>query len=298
MPFELFRALAVLAEPPVAEAERVAEALELGPMPTAATYTELFVFELYPYASVYLGAEGMMGGEARDRVAGFWRALGETPPPEPDHLSVMLALYAHLVEMEESEPDAVRRAGWRGARRAFLWEHLLSWLPVYLAKLSETAIDPFYRRWAEILIEALRSEAKLVGAQTHLPIHLREAATLGLDDPRGGEVEDFLQSLLAPVRSGMILVRSDLSRAARSLGLGLRLGERRFILKSLFSQDGPGVLEWLAGEADRWVERHRARRDSLGAVALIWEEKALACAHLLIELGRAARLEKGSTHTD
>src|SRR3982751_5490214 len=131
---ELFRALAVLVEPPVAEAARVAEALELGPMPGAATYTELFVFELYPYASVYLGAEGMLGGEARDRVAGFWRALGETPPAEPDHLSLMLALYARLVEMEEHAAVGVRRETWRGARKAFLWEHILSWLPLYLDK--------------------------------------------------------------------------------------------------------------------------------------------------------------------
>ncbi|HVG34706.1 MAG TPA: molecular chaperone TorD family protein [Pyrinomonadaceae bacterium] len=294
---ELFRALAVLAEPPVAEAARVAEALELGPMPGAAAYTELFVFELYPYASAYLGAEGMLGGEARDRVAGFWRALGETPPAEPDHLSVMLALYARLVEMEESERDAVRRAGLRGARRAFLWEHILSWLPVYLTKLSETASDSFYRRWGEILSEALREEAKSLGAQAQLPIHLREAAALGLVDPREGSVEDFLQSLLAPVRSGMILLRSDLSRAARHLRLGLRLGERRFILKALFSQDGAGVLEWLSMEADAWVERHRLQRGSLGAVAVAWEEKAVASANLLKELGRAARLEKGSVRS-
>jgi TorA maturation chaperone TorD len=295
---ELFRALAVLAESPVAEAARVAGALELGPMPDLATYTELFVFELYPYASVYLGAEGMLGGEARDRVAGFWRALGETPPPEPDHLSVMLALYARLVELEESEPDSVRRAGLRGARKAFLWEHILSWLPVYLNKLGETATHPFYRRWGEMLTEALKSEARAVGAQTQLPIHLREATALGLNDPREASVEDFLQSLLAPVRSGMILVRSDLSRAARRLNLGLRLGERKFILKALFSQDAPGVLEWLSVEADSWAERHRLQRGALGAVAITWEEKALACANLLKELGRAARLEKGSVQTD
>lgn len=299
MPLELFRALAVLAEPPVAEAARVAEALELGPMPTADTYTELFVFELYPYASVYLGAEGMLGGEARDRVAGFWRALGETPPAEPDHLSVMLALYARLVEMQESEPDAVRRESWRGARKAFLWEHLLSWLPVYLTKLSETAaVDSFYRRWGDILTLALREEAESMGAQTQLPIHLREATSLGLVDPRAASVEDFLQSLLAPVRSGMILVRSDLSRAARHLGLGLRLGERKFILKALFSQDAPAVLEWLSAEADAWGERHHFQRGALGAVAVAWEEKARACTNLLKELARAARLEKGSSKTD
>jgi TorA maturation chaperone TorD len=283
---ELFRALAVLAETPVSEAAHLADALELGPVPGAAEYTEVFVFELYPYASVYLGAEGMLGGEARDRVAGFWRALGQAPPAEPDHLSVMLALYARLVEMEESESDGARRRGLRGARKAFLWEHLLSWLPVYLAKLERVA-PPFYRKWGEILAQALVEEAETLGEQAMLPAHLRGAP--GPVDPRRGEVGEFLQSLLTPARSGMILVRSDLSRAARRLGLGLRLGERKFILKSLLSQDGASVLDWLAEEADGWVEHHRLYREALGGIAEVWEEKAVATANLLRELRLAAK---------
>ena len=291
---ELFRALAVLAEPPVAETAHVASALGLGPIPGAAEYTELFVFQLYPYASVYLGREGMLGGEARDRVAGFWRAIGETPPVEPDHLSVMLALYARLSEIEEDESDSVRRGGWHGARKAFLWEHLLSWLPVYLDQLCEVACG-FYRSWGEILMQALVAEAKALGEQSRLPLHLRDAP--GLVDPRTGETGDFLQSMLTPVRSGMILARSDLSNAARSLGLGLRLGERKYILKALFGQDGARMLDWLAEEASRWAERHRGRRESLGAVAAVWEEKAVASARLLRELEVAAKAEPPSAFT-
>src|SRR5215218_3620479 len=123
---ELFRALALFAEPVREESMRVAEALELGQPPGESEYTETFVFQLYPYASVYLGAEGMLGGEARDRVAGFWRALRQTPPAEVDHLSTLLAMYARLCEQEDDAADARAREGWRGARRAFLWEHLLS----------------------------------------------------------------------------------------------------------------------------------------------------------------------------
>jgi TorA maturation chaperone TorD len=284
---ELFRALAVLAEPPVAEAAHVADALELGQLPDRAEYTEVFVFQLYPYASVYLGAEGMLGGEARDRIGGFWRVLGEMPPAEPDHLAVMLAFYARLCEMHEDESDEVRRAGWNGARKAFLWEHLLSWLPFYLSKLETVTASPFYRRWGEILSLALLEEARAVGVQEQLSLHLRDAP--GLVDPRRGEVGEFLQSLLAPVRSGMILARSDLSRAARSMGLGLRLGERRFILEALFGQDAAGVLGWLAEEASHWGERCRCYREELGAVASVWEGKALTSAKLLRELELAAK---------
>jgi TorA maturation chaperone TorD len=286
---ELFRALAVLAEPPTVNGARVAEVLELGELPTADEYTELFIFQLYPYASVYLGAEGMIGGEARDRVAGFWRALGQMPPAEPDHLSVMLALYARLVELETGESDAGRRESWHSARKAFLWEHLLSWLPaVYLTKFFSLA-TPFYHRWGVLLMRALLEEASVVGQQERLSLHLREAT--GLIDPRSDNVEDFLQSILTPVRSGMILTRADLTGAARKLGLSVRMGERKFILKSLFAQDAHGIFSWLIEEASLWGERHHNHRGVLKEVAGAWEQRTKACAALLEELKAGMRDE-------
>lgn len=282
---ELFRALAVLAEPQTSESFRLAEALELGPLPDATEYTELFVFQLYPYASVYLGAEGMLGGEARDRVAGFWRALGQTPPIEPDHLSVLLAMYARLVELEEGEGNSLLRASWRRARKAFLWEHLLSWLPAYLTKLHDIAA-PFYCGWGDLLASALLEEAETVGKQEDLSRHLSGAP--GIVDPRDGQVEEFLHSLLAPVRSGMILTRADLIKAARKLGLGSRLGERKFILESLFSQDAAAILSWLTEEVSDWTSRHRFYGKAFGSIAKSWEEKAKATAALLRALEPAA----------
>jgi TorA maturation chaperone TorD len=283
---ELFRALAVLAEPPTKEAARVAQALELVELPSQSEYTDLFVFQLYPYASVYLGREGMLGGDARDLVAGFWRALGQTPPAEADHLSVMLALYARLVELEKDESDAIGRERWRGARKAFLWEHLLSWLPAYLAKVDDIA-TPFYKRWSELLRAALFEEARAVGRQEKLSLHLRES--FGVVDPRDEETGEFLQSLLAPARSGMILVRSDLSRAAHRLKLGLRMGERQFILKTLFSQDADGMLDWLVEEAEDWATRHGRAREILGETAAVWQNKAAATVALLSELKITAK---------
>jgi hypothetical protein len=277
---ELFRALAVLAEPPSPNAEPIADALGLSPLPDVSEYTDIFDFQLYPFASVYLGNEGMLGGEAADRVAGFWRALGQTPPPESDHLSVMLALYAQLIELEESN-DSSNQLRWRAARKAFLWEHLLSWLPVYLSKLTEIA-PPFYKKWSEILQDALFKEARIVGTQELVSLHLRESD--GLVDPRSYEVDEFLQSLLAPARSGMILIRSDLTRAAKHLGLGIRIGERKFIIKSLFGQDAVGTLDWLAEEAAGWAPRHQKNIDTLGETARVWENKAVTTNGLLMEL--------------
>jgi TorA maturation chaperone TorD len=278
---ELFRALAVLAEPPTVEAARLTEALELGAPPAADDYTELFLFQLYPHASVYLGREGMMGGEAVALIAGFWRNLGQVPPAEADHLALMLALYARLAEMEEQESEPVRRASLRALRKAFLWEHLLSWLPCYLSKLSDIA-TPFYKRWGEILMTALLEEAQGLGQQQRLPLALREAPALA--HPREQGFEEFLQSVLTPVRFGGILTRADLIRAARKMGLGLRMGERKFILKTLFAQERDAVFAWLEEETVDWKRRHHQHRERLGEVSGAWEEKTVASAALLAEL--------------
>jgi hypothetical protein len=280
---ELFRALAVLVEPPDRPGvARVAEALGLGEVPEASAYTDVFVFQLYPYASVYVGAEGMLGGEARDRVAGFLRALGHDVPAEPDHLALLLCAYAGLCEAERVEEEGRRRGRVRGARRALLWEHLLSWLPVYLDKVGRVA-PRFYRRWAETLRAALDAEAKELGIQAELPLHLREAPALA--DPRESSSEEFLKSLLAPARSGLVLVREDLARAARELGTGVRAGERLFALRSLVGQDAAGTLDWLAREAESWHALHQRRLAAHGPVAEWWAARAASTASLLGELG-------------
>jgi hypothetical protein len=280
---ELLRTLATLAEPPSPEHEPLAALLELGPVPDRGAFTDLFELQLYPYASFYLGAEGMLGGEARDLIAGFWRALGEPPPAEPDHLSTMLALQTHLAELETTA-EPTTREGWRRARRAWLWEHLLSWLPAFCDKAA--AIAPsYYRRWAALLAAALVEEAALVGGQDRLSLHLRQAPEMA--DPRRDGGEEFLAALLTPARSGVILVRSDLERAARELGLGCRAGERRFALRALLSQDADRVLGWLASMAHAAARSH-GELEPRGEWTRFWAERAAASAELLDTLARSA----------
>lgn len=274
----------MVAEPPGPGADRVADLLELPGRADSVDYTDLFVLQLWPYASIYVGAEGKLGGEAKDRVAGFWRALRLTPPAEPDHLAVLLALYATLADSEAAEPDPARRQLRRRSRQALLWEHLLSWLPAYLAKLEEIA-SPFYRAWSEVLREALIAEARTLGLPDQLPLHLREAPML--PDPQPDGAEAFLAGLLTPVRAGMVLVRDDLARAARELGLGLRQGERTYVLTALLGQEPAATLKWLADEAGRWVSLHASMPDELEPVRGFWTRRAQASAQLITSLSLA-----------
>lgn len=282
---ELYRALGALVEAPTPEHARLARLLELPGEPEASEHTALFVLNLYPYASVHLGNEGMLGGEARDRVAGFWRAVGLTPPAEPDHLGALLGLLAALEERESGAPDAAQGALAAQARSALLREHLLPWVPAWLRRVRELG-GPFYAAWASILGEALGEERRRGSGATArgLSAHLRDAEPL--PDPRAGEDgagEAFLRALLAPARSGMILARHDLARASRELGLGVRLGERAYVLKALLAQDAPGTLRWLAVEARRQGEAVESEPND-PQITEFWRERAQAASILLDEL--------------
>ena len=278
---ELFRALGAACEPPEAAHGPLATALGLPPPPDQSAYTACFLFQLYPFASVYLGAEGMLGGEARDRVAGFWRAIGLAPPPEPDHLPTLLGLYAELSDHEAAERDPLRRSGLRAARRALLWEHLVSWLPPYLDRVGEIA-HGYYKAWAALLRDALSEEVASLGAMpAQLPLHLREAPP-----PPGvaaiTSLDELLSAVLTPVRSGMILVRADLKRAGSELGFGTRAGERRFMLRGLMEAEPKGTIRWLEAEARRAAARHAL--DDTSRVSAYWAERAEASAHCLSAL--------------
>ena len=280
---ELLRALAYLSEPPTPAHAKPANALGLGPLPDAAEYTDCFLLQFHPYASIYLGPEGMMGGVARDRIAGFWRALSLDPPTEPDHLTIMLALYASLVEQETSSAEPATRQAWRNARKAYLWEHLLTWLPPYLFRMQEIGPE-FYRRWAALTREVLLAEGETVGTPERQSLHFREAPAL--PSVEALDLDDIVSWVLAPIHSGMILLRSDLLAGGYSLGLGLRNGERRFVLKELLKDNAVGVLGWLAATAQAWSTRHC--QSSAPLIGDWWANRAQATAVALHTLQQLA----------
>lgn len=281
---DLWRAFGVLCEPPEAEHARLSETLGLPEPPSPEEHTEVFLFQAYPYASVYLGDEGKLGGEARQRVAGFWRALGLVPPPEPDHLAALLGLYASLVELEEHEDEPARRLLRREARSALLWEHILSWTAPFLWSVRNVA-QPAYASWAVALEAALAAEASRLDPPARLPLALREAAgILDLDEGADG----FVSAVLAPVRSGMVLTRSSIAAMARGAGLGIRARDRAAAMRSLLEQDPGRTLRRLAAEAGRWGAMHHSMSPLLGGVARFWEERAEAAAARFLDASSVA----------
>ncbi|MDA8070315.1 MAG: molecular chaperone TorD family protein [Actinomycetota bacterium] len=277
--WELLRALGSLSILPPAEHGPIAEALGLAAW-SPAEHTRLFVLELPPYASIHLGPEGKLGGEGADRVAGVWRALGLDPPTGADHLASLLALYAHLGEASQSAATDTARRRLAHAARALLWEHLWSWAPGYLAA---AATYPAAAPWAALTASALADEALGTAPPEDLPAALRQAP--GAIGPEV-TVDDLLDALVAPLRAGFVLTHSDLVRAGREIGVGVRRGERRFALRAMLEQDPSSSVAWLARHARRWAGLHRSHGAPAPTISDWWVRRATGTARTLDTLSR------------
>lgn len=284
---ELLRALGSLIETPSEEHGAVAKALGLPPPPTPAVHGRAVAFQRRPCASIYLGADGMIGGDVRDRIAGFRRALKLDPCPEPDHLASLLALAAGLGEWRGDEVAGGGRATGlllAQARTTLAWEHLSPWIRPYLASFERCG-SPFHEAWAALLEQAVDAFEGDLELPDYLPVALREAPELPEPMVHGGDA--FARGLLAPVRAGMIATRDDLSRLAGDLGLACRAGERRYALVGLLAQDAAGTLAWLAEHARRWADRLAGRGPQ--PVAAWWVGRASSAAGLLARLAKEER---------
>jgi hypothetical protein len=274
--WELVRSLgAVVLTPPPAN-HAVCAALDL-PIPTGVEHTDAFVLSCPPHGAIHLGAEGKLGGEGLDRIAGFWRVLGMRAPQDADHLGALLMLYAELGEAERNAVARRAREQLHRMRAALFHEHIWSWAPGYLLAVTELGIDSV-AAWGRLTEHALLAEFADLGSAEMLPLALRVAPP-GLRV--GDSLDETLDALVAPIRSGFVLTYRDLANCARRLGLGLRRGERRYALRAMLEQDAPGTLVWLAAHARRWSQRCAPTPRTSNDPAAWWSRRAADTAQVL-----------------
>lgn len=226
----------IAAEPDEALLAILAEVPDLAPHATpeaAARHTHVFMLNVYPFASVYLGGDGALHGERAAFTRDVLRALGlraeERGGVAADHLAVALDALAALLEREADADDAVEAARARHAQRTVLGEHLLPWIPHVLGAV-ERVDDGLYAAVARRLRATLARHAARLAT---LEDEVAPAPTPAAPEPDASAPDDPLAWLAAPARCGMFLARDDLAALAAEAGLPARIGGRRFVLREL-----------------------------------------------------------------
>jgi hypothetical protein len=277
--WELFRSLGAVVLTPPPGNRAVCAALDL-PIPTGVEYTDAFVLSAPPHGAIHLGPEGKLGGEGLDRIAGFWRVMGVQAPEDADHLGALLMLYAELAEAEHNASDERGVAQLHRARTALFHEHIWSWAPGYLLAVTELGIASV-AAWARLTDEALRAEYAGLRAAEMLPLALRVAPPgMGTAD----SLDETLDALVAPIRSGVVYTYRDLAGCAQHVGVGLRRGERRFALRAMLEQDAPGTLAWLGARARWWSQRCASVPRTANDPCAWWSRRAANTARVLKRL--------------
>jgi hypothetical protein len=238
-----------------------------GGVEASAAYTELFLLNVYPYASVYRDSPAELNGPSSLWAAGRFAAAGFAPPEldtaaAPDHAGLCLA---YLGQADD---------------RDFL-RFCLEWIPVFtLAAEREPAADTFHRSLARETREALFSRAAGSGPSREPG---PERLTPDTADPEEEvRLSDVVRYLLSPARSGFFLSRSRLGRMAREIGLGLPFGARFDVAENLFASAGeaarvPELLGVLERERESWDAAYEAlAREHPGwaPFAAIWRRRA------------------------
>jgi len=257
----------------------------------AAAHQGLFGFQVFPFQSVFLGEDGLLGGAEGERVRAAHRAAGYAPgamADDPDHLAHELALLSFLCGAEadaHADGRAEMAAVARRQQAAVLGDHLLWWLPLFVPAVARQG-DGFYAALAGLTWALVLDHWQDVGGAADGA----RWAPGGADDadaanePAAGDAARQIGAhLLRPVRSGLFVSRADLARCARQAGLPHGFGDRRQMAATLL--DG-------AARFDRSAALAAALGELVAGAQAAWAAPELAPAPAAIRRFWLARLAR------
>lgn len=273
----------------------------------AAQHYALLGHELPPYAGVFVGDDGLVGGgRPAVMVRTVHQVLGVECPadPGPDHLGQMLRLLAVLADaqldaMEHGDAADLRTlAGWQ---RRVLDEAVLPWMPPLHAALGGQP-PSVWTRVLELAIGVLgHQRAEDPSLPRSVPLARGDvSAETVLDEPRTS-LRTVAEILTTPVRSGVYLTRRDLDTVARRCELPRGFGGRRDTMEKLLRAAAEyDAMPRLVQELRQlWATRDDAYvalggEAGLGLHVPGWRQRVAGTRRLLTRLGDAARSGDGT----
>ena len=264
-----------------------------------AEHYQLFVHNVFPYESIFLGDDGLLGGTITEGVAGFYQRIGFVPASDEsaDHISTELSAMAYLCfaeldAIEDEIPHQVERL--RQLQRRFLDEHLMRWLPAFVFAVEQQ--DP------NIYADVVRQSFELV---------CRHRAQLGDDlmatsnsfvltvppDLLADEktsLRDIARYLLTPAYTGFFLSVADIRRIGARFRVPHGFGKRQQILTNLLRTASdydlfPDIMADFNALATQWQKQFEAIPALHTDIRLVWIERLEATSTVLTTMETMAR---------
>lgn len=226
-----------------------------------AAYTRLFLIEVPPYASVYLDAPPVIGGEACLRWERLLAAHG---------LALASLERAAAVDHAGLYLRALAAAERGGSPELIAWvlREALRWLPQALTAIQRNDESGFYARVADLAAYAIQSCSAAMPWETGSGA---EEALVDLE-PEGASLREIAQQLCTPVWSGWFLSKRRLRQFAVPFGVSVGIVDRDQMLEQVFEASAldertAELLDALLDEWDAWRAALEAWRAALGAWA-------------------------------
>ncbi|MCB0120784.1 MAG: molecular chaperone TorD family protein, partial [Caldilineaceae bacterium] len=237
---------------------------------------ELFGFNLFPYESMFLGDEQLLGTAIGEAVGQQYARLGYVPTQQAgalDHVGEELGVLAYLLAAEADAREDQRVAvvqRLQGEQRQFLEAHLLRWLAPFVIAVQRH-VDRFYAEVATITLTLVAERYQtLVGREPASPAEyigatngwqLPAPPTL-VTDPQTS-LRDIAGFLTTPAYSGLYLSRYQINHLGRQLRLPRGFGSREQMMSNLLRTAAqydavPALVRGLRTEAVTWQEAYAA----------------------------------------
>ncbi|GMQ83036.1 MAG: hypothetical protein BMS9Abin05_2508 [Rhodothermia bacterium] len=259
----------------------------------AAEHETMFGFNVYPFASLFLEPDGMLGGETTQQIRDFALRLGIDVGQDvnaPDHVAAELQILAALAKSNSPNEDSIAE---------FIDQHVLSWLPAFVVAVCEESND-FYSEVADLMLEQIVDHRRSIPVKSHVREPGPEPEERFLSDPDTA-IHDIADFLTSPARCGFFLSRSAIAGIAQGSNLPHGFGGRsQMMATSLRSASAYDGLDCIICAIDDVIDRNRAAWEKLSETELesaqiwsdIWQTRLSWTSSMLEHVATAVRREE------
>ncbi|MCZ6758244.1 MAG: molecular chaperone TorD family protein [Bacteroidetes bacterium] len=238
----------------------------------AAEHETMFGFNVYPFASLFLESDRMLGGETTQQIRAFASRSGidvGSDTNAPDHIATELRILERLAKNDPPQEDSIAE---------FIDQHLFSWLPAFVVAVREESND-FYSEVADLMLEHIVDHRRSIPAQSYVRETEPEPEEHLLSDRDTG-IHDIADFLTSPARCGFFLSRSTIAGIAQGSKLPHGFGGRsQMMVTSIRSASAYGGLDLVICAIADLIDRNRSAWETLSESGLksahIWSENWL-----------------------